>query len=62
MTRKEHMIKINKDRAKQAERLVKNAISGLMSIDYKKKNGEWNISKIAKELGLTRPTVMKYLN
>ena len=29
--------------------------------DYKKKDGSWHITKIAKDSGTTRPTVMKYL-
>jgi hypothetical protein len=36
-------------------------ITGIFAHEYKKPNGSWNISKIAKDSGTTRPTVMKYL-
>lgn len=62
MTRQAHMRKVNKERAEKSERLIKNATSGLMSNEYKMKSGKWNISKLAKELNLSRPTIMKYLN
>lgn len=62
MTRQAHMQKLNKERAEKSERLIKNATSGLMSNEYKMKSGKWNISKLAKELKLSRPTIMKYLN
>jgi hypothetical protein len=62
MTRQAHMQKVNKERAEKSERLIKNATSGLMSNEYKMKSGKWNISKLAKELKLSRPTIMKYLS
>lgn len=62
MTRQEHINRVNKERAEKSERLIKNATSGLMSNEYKMKSGKWNISKLAKELKLSRPTIMKYLS
>ena len=38
-----------------------NITTGMFKDEYKKPNGSWNISKIAKDSGTTRPTVMKYL-
>ena len=29
--------------------------------EYRKKDGSWNVTKIANDSGTTRPTVMKYL-
>lgn len=62
MTRQENMLKINEDRATTNKRLVVNATSGLMSELYKKPNGKWHITKLAKDLKLSRDTVMKYLS
>lgn len=62
MTRKEHINKVNAEQSAKTQRLIKNAITGLMSAEYKKKDGSWNISKLAEELKLSRPTIMKYLN
>jgi hypothetical protein len=61
MTRADNMLKVTKAEAEKNERLVKNAISGLMATEYKKPNGKWNVSKLSKELKLARNTVMKYL-
>jgi DNA-binding phage protein len=36
-------------------------IRGLISFDYIKEDGSWNISKIAKDTGTSRTTVYKYL-
>jgi hypothetical protein len=38
-----------------------NAITGLMSPDYQKKNGTWNKSKISKDLKISINTVTKYI-
>jgi len=61
MTRKAHITKINKAKAKQVETLIINATTGLLKDEYKKKNGEWNISKLANDLNLSRTTIYKYL-
>ncbi len=60
-TRQEHAKKIAKDKQELAKRKVLNCITGIFKDDYKKKDGSWNISLIAKDVKLTRPTVMKYL-
>ena len=61
-TRQEHAIKIAKKKIVKIQRKkVLNCITGIFAHEYKKPNGSWNISKIAKDSGTTRPTVMKYL-
>ena len=60
-TRQQNMIKLNKDKAEKAKRVIIGLITGLTSFEYKKQSGEWNISKLAKDTKLTRPTVYKYL-
>lgn len=60
-TRQEHAKKIHTKLANDTKKKVLNCITGIFKDDYKKPNGKWNISKIAKDSGTTRPTVMKYL-
>lgn len=60
-TRQQNMIKLNKDKAEKAKRVIVGLITDLTSFEYKKPNGEWNISKLAKDTKLTRPTIYKYL-
>lgn len=60
-TRQEHARKIAKNTSLKYERKIINLITGLLKDDYKKPNGSWNVTKIAKDSGTTRPTVMKYL-
>ena len=60
-TRQEQALKNSKKIAEKTEKKVLNCITGMFAHEYKKSNGTWNISKIAKDSGTTRPTVMKYL-
>lgn len=60
-TRQQNMIKLNKDKAEKAKRVIIGLITGLTSFEYKKPSGDWNISKLAKDTKLTRPTIYKYL-
>lgn len=60
-SRKDHMIKVNKDKAKETKRKILNLITGMFKDEYKKQSGEWNISKIAKESNTARNTVYKYI-
>lgn len=60
-TRKEHIIKVNKKKGEEVKRKVLNCITGLYAYEYKKPNGMWNVTKIAKESGVTRDSVYKYL-
>lgn len=61
MTRKENMIKLNKQKADNTKRKVLSVITGMFANEYKKKNGEWNIAKISKDIGVSRNSVYKYL-
>lgn len=62
MSRQDHIKKVNEQRKKEAYTKVVNAITGLFAKDkYKKKNGTWHISNIAKDLKIDRGTVSKYI-
>lgn len=62
MTRIENMTKVNKERAEIKKRAILNITSGMFAEDYKfKSSKKWNIAKIAKELGIAKDTVKKYL-
>jgi hypothetical protein len=60
-TRQEHAKKMTKQREEKAKRKVLNLITGMFKDEYRKKDGSWNVSKITKESGTNRRTVMKYL-
>lgn len=60
-TRRERALLNAEKRAKEAKAKVLNCVTGLMSSEYKKKNGDWNVAKIAKDMRLSRTTVYKYL-
>jgi len=60
-SRSNHMKKINKERQELAKKKVLSCVTGMFEFEYKKKNGDWNISKIAKESGTSRNTVYKYI-
>ena len=60
-TRQQNMIKLNKDKAQKAKRVIIGLITGLTSFEYKKPNGKWHVSKIAKDTKLDRKTIYKYL-
>lgn len=60
-SRIENMKRIKKAEEDRNRIKVINVLTGLMSDEYKKKNGKWNITKIARDTNLTRPTVMKFV-
>lgn len=60
-SRVEHAKKIHKKLADDTKKKVLNCVTGMFAHEYKKPNGSWNVTKIAKDSGTTRPTVMKYL-
>ena len=60
-TRQEQAIKMHTKLAEDTRKKVLTCVTGMFLNDYKKSNGSWNISKIAKDTGTSRPTVMKYL-
>ncbi len=55
------MAKINAKRVKTTKEKIFNCTRGLISFDYIKEDGSWNISKIARDTGTSRTTVYKYL-
>ena len=62
MSREDHIKKVHKERAEATEKKILNYTTGLFAETLKKKtSGKWNISKIAKDLNLSRDTVSKYL-
>jgi len=61
MTRQENMKKQTKLKAEATRKKIINTITGMFADDYKKKSGEWNISKIAKEINVSRNSVYKYI-
>ena len=60
-TRQEHAKKITKNTSEKYKKKVLNLITGIFKDEYRKKDGSWNVTKIANDSGTTRPTVMKYL-
>jgi len=60
-TRQEHALKNSRKIAEKSKKKILNCITGMFKDDYKKKDGSWHISKIAKDSGTSRNTVMKYL-
>jgi len=61
MTRAENMKRVKKEEESKNRRKVINVITSLLSVEYKKRNGKWNITKIAKDTNLSRPTVIKFI-
>lgn len=61
MTRAEHAKKIHTKLANDTRKKVLNIITGMFADEYKKADGSWNVSKIAKDSNTSRNTVMKYL-
>jgi len=60
MTRRERALKNNKAKAQKTRRSVLNLATGMFADEYKR-NGKWNISKLAREARVTRDSVRKYL-
>ena len=61
MTRSEHIKNVKRKEAEANRAKVINAMTGLMSSEYKKKNGKWHIKKICEATNLTHNTVSKYV-
>lgn len=60
-SRKKHMENINTKRVEETRTKVVNCITGLYAFEYKKPNGNWNVTKIAKDTSLSRDSVYKYI-
>ncbi|MEO1923447.1 MAG: hypothetical protein ABGX25_02885 [Nautiliaceae bacterium] len=61
MTRRERALSNSKAQYEKAHKKIMSLITGMFKDDYKKKNGSWHISKIAKDLGMSRDTIRKHL-
>ncbi len=61
MTRQEHAKKNAEEKYKKVHKKIMGLVTGMFAAEYKKKNGTWNISKIAREAGVTRASVYKHL-
>lgn len=61
MSRAEGARKAREILMKDTRRKILTLVTGIFKDEYKKKSGEWNISKIAKDSGTSRNTVMKYI-
>lgn len=62
MTRIERAKANAKLKYERAQAAVLGLVKGLIADEFRKKNGAWNISKIAKHLGMSRDTVRKHLH
>lgn len=60
-TRQQQCKKMTAKRVKTTKEKIFNCTRGLISFDYIKEDGSWNISKIAKDTGTSRTSVYKYL-
>jgi len=61
MSRADGARKTAKINAENTRKKVLNLITSMFKDEYKKKSGGWNVSKIAKDSGTSRNTVMKYI-
>ena len=61
MSRTENMKRVHIERRGKTERRIYSILHGENANEYKKKNGKWNASKIAKHLNMDARTVRKYL-
>ncbi len=61
MSRQEGAKKAREKRMADTKRKILSIVTGMFKDDYKSKNGTWNVSKIAKDSGTSRNSVMKYL-
>lgn len=61
MSRSDNMAKLNKKWKNENNIKVKRYLTGFFVEELKKVNGKWNISKIARELNLSRPTISRII-
>jgi len=61
MVRAENAKKQAEKKYKNMHAKIVNLVTGLMSYEYKKKDGTIKISKVARDLGISRTTVYKHL-
>lgn len=61
MTRRERAITNSEKRSRIARNRVLNFMTGLLTHEYRKKDGSWNVAKLAKEAGVSRTTVYRVI-
>ena len=61
VTRRERALLNSKERYNKVHKKISNLITGIFADEYKKSNGSWNISKLAKDVGCSRNTIYKHL-
>ncbi len=61
MTRRERALTNNKKKYEEAHKKILNMITGLYADEYKKKDGTWNILKLARDLKMSKNTIKRHL-
>ena len=61
MTRRERALTNNKKRYDEAHKAIISLATGMFASEYKKKDGSFNINKLAKDTGYSRNTIYKHL-
>lgn len=61
-TRQKHIKKVHSKRVNETKQKLDKILTGMFTFEYKLKNGSWNISKIARDSGLSRNTVYTYID
>lgn len=56
-----HINKLAKKKINNSKQKIENLLGGLYAEEYKKNDGSYNIYKIAKDLKMSRNTIIKYL-
>ena len=60
--RQKHIKKVHTKRVNETKQKLDKILTGMFTFEYKLKNGSWNISKIARDSGLSRNTVYTYID
>lgn len=60
-TRKEHALALSSAKKRKFRERIENLVCGVFAGNYKHKDGQFNISMIAKELNTNRTLVKKHL-
>lgn len=61
-TRQAHARKMTDQKIKKTKEKIFSCIKGMFAFEYRDSEGNWLISKIAKDSGTSRTTVYKYIN
>lgn len=61
-TRQAHARKMTNQRIKKTKEKIYSCIKGMFAFEYQDSQGNWLVSKIAKDTKTSRTTVYKYIN